>query len=316
MKITEIIKHAGKTAIFPHTNPDSDALGSCLALKKLVEFYGFSCTIFAEEEIPVRLGFLGGDFKIFNGESEKFDTAIAVDCGDEGRIQSRLPLFSSAGMRLNIDHHITNTNYGDINFVVPEAAATAEIVFDLYKECCVPIDKEAANSLYAAISGDTGGFRFQNTTEKTHLIAAELIKSGAETARISTELFERKSMGKIKLESAAINEMRLFHGGRTVICPITATLMEKLGATDEETDSISGILRGIDNVDAAVTLKEKNGVIKASMRTEEAVDAAKICAMLGGGGHARAAGATMEGTMEECINRIVTLIGESYGWNN
>ncbi|MBQ7033369.1 MAG: bifunctional oligoribonuclease/PAP phosphatase NrnA [Clostridia bacterium] len=310
--LIEALKKAKNAAILPHVSADGDAIASSLALGSLLDRYGVPYTIYVEEPVREDLSFLGGRFAGVPEKLPAVHTAIAVDCGDIFRLADRTPVFEAAEVKLVIDHHKTNEGFGDICIVDSGASATAEIIAKLFIEADMPFEN-AATLLYTGIVTDTGGFRFSNTTAETHRIAAKLLEAGAESARVCHEVFEQNSLPKMRLEAAVLHDMLLTHDGRTALGLVSGKLLAETGATDEDTSHLSGVLRGLRGVETGVLLKEQNGQIKISMRTNQYVDAAAICKALGGGGHARAAGVSVDGSLDEWKEKITERIGEAYG---
>ena len=317
-KIYEKLRSARNIALLPHENIDGDALASCLALKSFIETVGGNAMIVAEGDIPANLKFLGDDYVLFSADISlpEFDTAVAVDCGNIDRFENRADIFEKAETKIVIDHHETNNGFGDFYIVSPDSAATCEIIYDFFEKFGVPISDEAAKFLYTGIVTDTGGFRFSNTTPRTFEIASNLVKTGVDFVRICSNVFESKRIQQLKIEAATIEKAEFYHSGRTVITYITQEMIDKIGATDGDMNNVSSILRSIEGVSTAVSLKDKNGTIKISMRSDENVNVADICALLGGGGHARAAGATSTLGADEIKAKIVPVIGELYERNH
>lgn len=310
--ILKALKEAENAVILPHVHADGDAIASSLALGKLLEAWHIPYTIYLEEPVGEELGFLGGSFVSLPEECPMAHTAIAVDCGDAARLGTRATAFQNAAVKLVIDHHATNEGFGDISYIDPKSAATAEIMAELFSLTDVPTEK-AATYLYAGIVTDTGGFRFSNTTPKTHRIAASLMEAGAESAKVSCAVFEENRLEKLKLEAAVIREMTVTHAGKTAIATVSEAQLREFEANDADTGHLSGVLRSIRGVETGVLLKERQGEIKISMRTNAFIDAAALCKALGGGGHARAAGASVEGTLAEWKEKMIEIIGEAYG---
>ncbi len=310
--LLDALKKAENAAILPHKSADGDAIASSLALGTLLESFGVPYTIYTEEPVREDLAFLGGRFLEMPEAVPAVDTAIAIDCGDIFRLGVRTPIYENARTRLVIDHHVTNTGFGDVEFIDSAASSATEIIARLYLLAGVPFDK-AATPLYTGIVTDTGGFRFSNTTAETHRIAAQLLEAGAESAMVCQQIFEQNSLSKMRLEAAVVGDMTITHDGKTAIGLVSEELLSGIGATDEDTSNLSGVLRAIKGVEAGVLLREKDGQIKLSMRTNSFLDAAAICKALGGGGHARAAGATMDGTLFEWKEKMISIIGEAYG---
>ncbi len=306
------LKKAENAVILPHKSADGDAISSALSLGMLLERWGIPVVICLEEPVRCDLAFLGGKFAVLGDAVSVPHTAIAVDCGDAMRLGSRLPLFEGAKVKLVIDHHVTNEGFGDISVIDPAAAATAEIIATLYNLAGEPFG-DAASPLYTGLVTDTGGFRFSNTTPKTLRTAAQLMEEGAESGKICLAVFEQNPLEKIRLEAKALNDMTICHDGKTAVATVSEALLSETGASDEDTSHISGLLRGIRGVETGVLLREKDGQIKISMRTNTELDAAAFCKTLGGGGHARAAGASVEGSLSEWKEKIIMLIGEAYG---
>lgn len=309
--LIEALKQAKNAAILPHVSADGDAIASSLALGAFLDRFGVPYTIYVEEPVREDLAFLGGRFAGVPAEIPSVHTAIAVDCGDIFRLADRTPVFENAAVKLVIDHHVTNEGFGDICLVDPGASATAEIIAKLFMEADVPFG-DAATLLYTGIVTDTGGFRFSNTSAETHRIAAALLEAGAEGARVCHEVFEQNSLPKMRLEAAVLHDMLLTHDGRTAVGLVSEGLLAEAGAADEDTSHLSGVLRGLRGVETGVLLKECGGQIKISMRTNQFLDAAAVCKTFGGGGHARAAGATVDGSLDEWKEKITEIIGEAY----
>jgi len=312
-KLLNLIKNSKSIVILPHDNMDGDAFCSCHSLKILIESFGVKCTVLGEAECIKSLEFLREKCEVFAEDKEyDFDTAIAVDCADNLRFQSRKTVFDNAEHKAVIDHHKTNKGFGDINIINPDAAAACEVIYALYKEWGVEIGERAANLIYCGIVTDTGGFRYSNTTATTLSIAAELLKIGVDTEKINTNIFESKSFAQMSVEAETFKKARFYHGGKTAIAQISAKLQEETGATDEDMNNLSSMLRCIEGVEVSATIKEKDGKQKISMRSKETVDVSEICSHFGGGGHSRAAGATSEMAPSETEEKLVKLIGEQY----
>lgn len=305
------LKSAKEVAILPHLHADGDAIASSLALGKLLEHWNIPFSIYTEEPVNTDLQFLGGTFLPMSETIPTFDTAVAIDCGDVVRLGARAAIFEAAGMKLVIDHHATNEGFGDAFLLDAAASATAEILAGIFVAAGVPLEK-AATALYTGICTDTGGFRFSNTSAETHKMAAALIEAGAESAKVCHAIFEQNSLTKLQLEAAVVEKMTITHDGKTAIATLSEAEMQAIGASEEDAGNLSGILRSIRGVEAGVLVRERDGEIKVSMRTNQFLDAAAICKTLGGGGHARAAGAGGAGTLEEWKERMIAIIGEAY----
>ena len=180
-KVTELIKNAKKAVILPHISADADALASCQAMKCVLLGFGIDAVIIAEEAVEARLGFISDGIEVYDGEAGEPDTCIVLDCGDIERTGKRAEIAEKAKTVINIDHHKTNTRFGDACFVVDTASATGEILYSLFKTMGVEITRDIAKYLYTAICSDTGCFAYSNVSPDTFISASELIKY--ETAR-------------------------------------------------------------------------------------------------------------------------------------
>lgn len=311
--LLDSIKKAESVILLPHDNIDGDAFCSCQALKMMLEDMGKSCRVVAEVSCIKRLEFLEllcEEYK--EGENYDADLVIAVDCADNKRFGERGTIFESATSTAVLDHHKSNRGFGQVNVIVPEAAAACQVVFDLYKAAGIEISPKAAECIFCGIVTDTGGFRYSNTNAKTLETAAQLLKIGVDSEKINLNIFESKSFAQLAIEAAAIENTRFFHGGKTAICFISRQMQENIGASDDDMSNISSILRCIEGVEVSAVIKEKDEALRASLRSKEVADVSEICATFGGGGHARAAGATLEGDGNKAVETLAKVIGEHY----
>lgn len=302
-KIKALINDSERIALLPHINADGDATGSCFALASALRKMGkYVDVIF--EEFPHLTKILDGEYVVFDGEEKKYDAVFAIDCGDMGRLGRRNVLFK--GRTACIDHHKTDGTFGDINHTEPDSSATGEIIYCLIKYIDPKLfDSQIAEYLHMAISADSGCFKYSNTSERTHLIAAELIKIGGNFARINQELFDTVSLKKLKIQSEAVNEMRVFGNGRVALYMLSYERFSELGLSLEDVDYISNLLKNIEGVSAGVFIREReDGVYKVSLRTDESIDASVVAKSFGGGGHDRAAGFSLSGDADEVIKRV------------
>ena len=307
-RIAEAVKLSEKIAILPHIAADGDALGSSFALALVLTGMGKKADVLLEENVPLLYAFLPGIglSSVYNKDDVHYDLAMALDCGDLERLGSRRKVFGTVEKTVNIDHHKTNTGFAELNHVDTSAAATGEIIFDFVRLLGQIPGKDAATSLYAAISTDTGGFRYSNTTPHTHEIAAELIKLGVDVADISQRVFDINSYGKVKLMGAAIRSLELFEDGKLAMMTITNEMARDTGAKEEDSDGVINVARNIRGVEAAVMLRQlDSGEIKVNLRSNNYVDVAVIAARYSGGGHKRAAGFTAEGDLDQIRDAVI-----------
>ncbi len=310
-KIADLIKQSGKIAIIPHVSADGDAIGSSVGLALALTKMGKKACVYLEEEISKTFLFIPGKelIKVFDGKAEAYGLAIALDSGDEDRLGGRKEIFRNAGGTVNIDHHMTNTMFAQHNYVDTNSAAVSEIIYDVLKILGQKIDKDIANCLYMAIVTDTGGFKYSNTTSKTHHTAGELIDLGADTAGISQQVFDNTSLGKLKLTAKAIESLELFEKGKVAVLTVTDAMLRDAGAEDADCEGLVNIARNIKDVEVGIMLREKDqGLVKVNLRSREYADVAEAAAQFKGGGHKRAAGFTAEGKVEEVKARLLEVI--------
>ena len=307
------IKEVKKVAILPHVSADGDALGSSLALAYAVKELGVEPIIYIEEDIPLSYKFLPGEecTKVYQGEAEKYDLVIALDTGDIERLGKRVEIFNIGSDTINIDHHATNTEFAKLNYVKTSSSATGEIIYQLIKMMGIPLTEEMATCIYVAITTDTGGFRYSNTTSITHQIVSDLINSGVDVAGVSQLLFETMSLGKTKLMGSAIDTLEILEGGKVAIIIVTEDMIKNAGAKEEDCDGIVNIGRNIKGVEVGILIRENlNDYFKINLRSKNYVDVSIIANKLGGGGHKNAAGCTIEGNMRDIKQMLLKEIRE------
>ena len=312
-EIVKLIAEAGGVAIFPHVSADGDAIGSSLALALALKNAGKKAVVYIDENIPAVYRFLSGNELtcFYDPQDEVMDVNIALDTGDVGRLGIRGEAFFKAPCTINIDHHVTNTKFALYNFVDVESASTGEIVYTLLKKLIYPIDRDMAACLYTAISTDTGGFKYSNTTAETHKIAAELLATGLDIGELSQRIFDNTTYTKLKLTQKAIEKLELYEGCRLAVVVISQADLQSTGASDEDCDGIVNIGRSIEGVEVSLLVKEKNAdEVRINLRSKTYVDVSEIAAAFGGGGHKRAAGCTVKGPLQEVKDRLTTAVKE------
>lgn len=301
-KALSLIDSSKNICITSHINPDGDSVGSVLALgmalkkNKCKKIY-----MIIDDEIPKELLFLP-EIDLIKKENsvEELDLLIALDCGDIDRIAVSEKLIKTSKFVINIDHHITNTCFGDLNIISPDSSSTGEMIYDILKSMNMKIDKDIATSLYVAISTDTGSFKYDSTTSKTHVIASELLDAGIDNNYINTNLYHSRSIEKTSLLIASLNSMELLKQGKFALAIVTKEMLEKCNASIEDADIIIDFIRDIDSVEVACIIKEiDDGILKIGFRSKRYVDVSEIAKKFNGGGHIRAAGCKLNCSIEE-----------------
>ena len=311
--IANVIAEKDHILIFPHINMDGDALGSAAALCKALRDLGKTCYILIEDDIPGNLLFLDKGYTTLDPDVVGVpQVAICVDCGEEKRFPKRADVFRQADITVCIDHHATTKFICDYNHVDSSRAATGELIYDLLNALGVDVDKEMGEAIFAAITTDTGNFQYSNTSKRSHEIMAALYDVGIDANGVSIELYENMRIEKIRIENKVLSTLELLCDGKAAICYMTENMLKETGATGDETDGVVQKMRSISGVEIAAFLKEQGeGKVKASLRSKRYADVAAIASAFGGGGHIRAAGCTLECSMEEAMTRIKEIIKES-----
>jgi phosphoesterase RecJ-like protein len=308
-RIVDKIMESNKIAIMSHIMPDGDNVGSSLALYNALKKSGKDVYLILDDEIPKIYKFLKNSDKVERpGQYESFDAVIALDCGDAGRLgKSRLYLENN--FVINIDHHISNDEFGDLNLVDSNAAATAEIIYQIIKILGIEMDSEIAECLYTAIVTDTGQFQYSNTTSETHQIIGDLIRSGVNVSLMFERIYQNSSKEKVMLMKTALDTLEFFHDDRISCISLTLEQMRRINAAEEDSDGIINLARDIECVEVAIFLKElEPGRIKVGLRSKKSVDVASVSLQFGGGGHVRAAGCTLNGTIEDVKAKVLDAV--------
>lgn len=299
--------------IIAHMSPDGDALGSSLALLWLLRKLGKRAEAVCADPVPQLYAFLPlAEAVLLPKDAIGYPNAIAVDCADRARLGEAAGLFAGAEATCNIDHHPTNDAYAHYNLVNPGAAATGELIYWLSQSLGVRPEADFAACLYTALMTDTGNFAYSNTTGETMRIAGDLLEAGADGYGLNLRVYRNSSLAKLRLLGQAIMNIRLYREGTVGITSLTRQEMADSGALEEDTEGVVDCLRDIQSVEIALFLKESDaGAWKVSLRSKLHADVGAIAARLGGGGHARAAGYTAQGSLAAVWEDALRLAGEA-----
>ncbi|MBQ7347356.1 MAG: DHH family phosphoesterase [Clostridia bacterium] len=317
-EVIDRLSPAADTLILFHRNPDADAVGSAFAMKQVLADLGSRAWCVCSDEVPARLRFLT------DGEQESvlpvsipadFEVTriVSVDTASPAQLGNLYELYKDR-IDLMVDHHGMGEPYAH-HYIRPDAAATGEIMFDLVKQLAteerVVITDALCTDLYAAISADTGGFRFSNVTSDTHLRAAELLASGIDCAEINHRLFDCKTQEQLRAQAAGISNLHLFADGKIAVVTFPYALKAALGLSDEHLDNLVDVARSLIGVEIAISIRQPKaeGLFRASVRASCDYDVAALCAKFGGGGHKRAAGCTIiAADMDDAMQKITSEI--------
>ncbi|MGB4658790.1 MAG: bifunctional oligoribonuclease/PAP phosphatase NrnA [Mobilitalea sp.] len=308
-KINTVLAGAKNIVIAGHIRPDGDCVGSCTALYL---YLTQNKEDFGIDKVDVYLEPFGHEFHILSGtdkikhdytSEEVYDVFISLDCGSLDRLGEAVKYYDSAKKTINIDHHISNLGFGHINHVVPDASSTCEVLFDLMEE--ERITGDIAEALYVGIIHDTGVFKHSNTTEKTMNTAGKLISKGIDFSTLIDESFYSKTymqnqiLGRCLMESFQVME------GQIIVSVLSRKMLDFYGASSADLDGIIDQLRVTKDTEVAIFLYEiTNQEYKVSMRSNNGVNVSRIAVYFGGGGHIKAAGCTMRGSLHDVINNL------------
>lgn len=304
------IERARRVAVLTHVHPDGDALGSATALVLGLRSLGKEVSFFTEKPVEEAYRFFTVESQPMEGLlPERYDWMIALDCGASDRLGRGESAFLKHPHTLVIDHHHTNIGYAETNIIDGSASATAELLYELLREAEIPVTPEMATALYVGVLTDTGRFAYSATTPRTHRIAAELLQIGVNTTDIHHRLYEVTTLSALQAQSAVISTLQFFCDGRFAVAHLPLSRATEIGVGDAELDGMSNMLRNMQGVEVGAFLREKaDGSYKASLRSEETVDVSAIATAFAGGGHARAAGCTLELPLADAIAALVKAV--------
>ena len=301
-EIADFLRTADYSVILTHQYPDGDTLGSAFALCRALRKLGKHSRVIVNGAFAKRFKYLadGMEEQVFD-----YQTVITVDIASASLLGELKDEFENI-VDVSIDHHSINVPFAKMTYEYPEAAANAENVFKLIKLLGVDIDRETANCIYTGICTDTGCFKFTNVTSETMRIAAELMDLGCDSAEINRVMFDTKSMGRIRMERAALNTLTLHCGDRIAVINTSLAMEKETGADDADMDGLASIPRQVEGVLIGITIKEKGEQhFRVSVRTLNGYNAANICKKFGGGGHHAAAGCSIDGKLEDVKAGII-----------
>lgn len=317
-QIIRHLKNSNHIFLASHTDPDGDAIGSLIAMGLALDALNKKTTLYNESSIPAVYRFLPSVERVVRHISPTniYDTAVILDCGDLKRIGKAASTVKQIPLIINIDHHITNTSFADLQLVDTSACAAAEIIYRLIKKMGVPINKAIATSIYTGILTDTGSFRFPNTNKTAFAICEEMVRLGVDPYNVAQHVYGTYSLGRIKLLNLAIDSIEISHNGKLSLMTLSQDMLDETGTQPEDTDGFINYAKRIEDVKVAVLIQEllngrresKNlGRFHVSLRSDGTVDVAKIAASFGGGGHSSAAGFSIDTTISDLKKQIFNM---------
>ncbi|MGI5958504.1 MAG: DHH family phosphoesterase [Massiliimalia sp.] len=307
-QIADCLQKADRIVVLTHQSPDGDTLGSSSALVMALQSMGKQAKVACSDPIPDRFSYL------FSGVTcQEFEPefVVSIDVAEPHLLGETAEKYLDR-LDICLDHHKSNTmgTHAKLSYVDEHAAAACEIAYELICLLPVTITPVIADSLFTGVCTDTGCFRFSNTTSKTHRIAADLQDFGCRAGEICRELFDTKTKARILAEQTVLQQMEFFFDDQVALIVISQDMMQRTGLDPSELDGLASLPRQVQGVEVGVTLKERpEGGYKVSLRSSTYVDVSEICMKLGGGGHMRAAGCSMDGSAEEVKARLLKEIG-------
>lgn len=303
--ILEEIKLANSIIILTHETPDGDAIGSSLAMKLALKALGKNSEVIIKE-FPRTFEFLPGAKEVkLKSDIEKYDLAISLDCADLKRLVGK-EYFEEAKKGIVIDHHGSNTMYGDINFVNPVAPACCEILVGMFEYFNINIDIDIGSCILTGIITDTGGFKYSSVTAETFEFTAELLRKGVNVSDIYKRVLETKTKSNFELMRRTMNRLELLEEGKVAFTYMNLKDEEEVHSEAGDHEGIVENGRSIEGVKISIFIRQKDeNFYKVSMRSNGNINVSEICYAFGGGGHPNAAGALIQGTQEQVKEKIM-----------
>ncbi|MFH1752663.1 MAG: bifunctional oligoribonuclease/PAP phosphatase NrnA [Candidatus Omnitrophota bacterium] len=314
-KAIDAIKRYDKFLIISHIGLEGDSIGCQLAFEKLLKGMGKKTAIVNGDQLPSQYDFMGIATRISTNLDEEFDYEVAVvlDCPVIRRIGEAKKFLDKAKIVINIDHHISNEEFGDINWVEGQVSSCGEMVYRLYRDMGAEIDRECACYLYIAILTDTGSFAYENTSANTHAIASDLVSKGINPRIIHQSLYENKTLPEIELLRDALSTIKVVHSGKTAYMYVTTRMLNKSKLDLSVTEGFINYARSITSVKVAVIFFEdplKPEIINISFRAKGEANVDKIASLFGGGGHKNASGCVIDGALKPVMKTVLAKIKE------
>ena len=309
--IADALAGAQNILVASHIRPDGDALGSTIAFALWLRGLGKSVTAWNQDGVTQKFRYLPAhELVAIPDEPRDFDAVVALDNSVKDRLGSVLEKIASAKVFINIDHHVSNEGYGDLNYVDPSAPATGQILCEFFRDRGVALTPAMATTLFAAISTDTGSFQYAGTDARTFDAASALVAAGVDVADLSRSMYESQPRRRLDLLRHALNEARFSCDGTLASFSLSLRAVDELGVLPEDNEGIIDHLRSVEGVVAAVFFEElPEGKVRVSARSKDArVDVCQICRQFGGGGHPMAAGARMRGSLADVEEKFLEAV--------
>ena len=308
--IKEEIEKANSIAILTHESPDGDAVGSALAMYLTLKKMGKQADVIIPEYSNV-FRFLPGATEIKKeGKQEPYDLAISVDVSTIKRLNGFAYYFEDAKVRIQIDHHQANDMFADYNFVNPASPACAQNLILIIESLGVEIDKEIGTCLLTGIITDTGGFKYEGVSAETFECASELLTKGVNVSEIYKKVLQMKTRANFELRKLIIDRMEFINDNKVTFTYINLEDLNKVSAEEGDHEGLVEVGRDIEGVEVSIFLRETENGYKASLRSNNYVNVSDVCIAFGGGGHIRAAGCTINTTLQEARDKIINEVSK------
>jgi phosphoesterase RecJ-like protein len=309
-RVIKTFKERDDFLITAHINPEGDSIGSQLAIHYILKKLGKNAVIANHDDVPENLKFLPGAGSIMSEVPKGFlpATVIILDCPVKERTGNICKEINEEQFIVNIDHHVSNGLFGDINWVESDASSVGEMIFHMIKKLGIGIEKNLAVVIYTAILTDTGMFNYDNTSPETHRVAGELISAGVRPKEIHREIFERKALSEIRLLGEALTTLQVEEGGKLAHMILTRKMYREEGVENISTDEFINFPRSIKGVEVAVFFKEDVNTrdkVNVNFRSSGKVNVNAVASRFGGGGHEQAAGCVLNCGLVEAQDKVL-----------
>ena len=309
-KIFDEIKIANKILLLSHENPDGDAIGSLMAMYHMLKDLGKNVLVVVPE-IPPAFLYLNGIDKVLSKTDDTFDLGIVVDCANRERIGQINNEFSNCKKTIVIDHHISNSRYGDINYVEELTASCTQVLYYLFKKWNINITNDIGEAIITGCLTDTSGFRNNNVDKNTFMMAAELMDIGIDINKIYYLAVSKKSMAQYLLMKMTLDRLEMFEDGKIAFSYISEEDFANVGALPGDHEGLVDLGRNIGGVEVSIFMREDDGY-RISFRSNGNIDVNEIAKKFGGGGHKMAAGAKIDGDFKETKDKVLFEIKKEF----
>ncbi len=320
-EIAELLRRETNCVLSTHVSPDPDAIGSCFALAQILSSLGIKVSVWLQDPLPEKFALWIGEIPWTTiVDDTRWSAFIAVDTASRPRVGREVErLISQSERSYNIDHHVSNDGWAEINYIDGKAPACAQIIWQLAKlltasaansaELGSVVNASVARLLYGGLADDTGRFCFSNTTPESFITAAEMVGSGAKPHEVAQQLYFSQPLHVLRLQGVALSALKILCSGRIALITITSEDLKSTGATSEDTEGLVDIARSIDGVEAAVFLRQLTDGWKVSLRSKvDWLDVNAIAGTFGGGGHRAAAGCRVDGSREQAESAVIAKV--------